>query len=178
MSEYNNSSHDLLEIAQPTLPLEESRSKKKCITTEVMQFYLNNASKTKDKVDHLAAEVNQRQDKMRFMNDLLAEINILTDDKNGLDISKNTELLQKFQLARELGIKIKENQVKFNGIERDRLIENVHLATDNWDKENRFQIQKMEILVKELDRLMLLLKDTDRKEDQARRPMAAGIRGG
>ena len=71
---------------------------------------------------------------MRLINDIIAELNNLTDEKNGLDISQNAELLEKLQLARELGVKIKEGQLKFNAIERDRLIENLHLAGSNWDK--------------------------------------------
>jgi hypothetical protein len=148
------------------------------MTLEMMRLYALEASHMKDKIDLLAAEINQRQDKMRLINDIIAEINNLTDEKNGLDISQNAELLEKLQLARELGVKIKEGQLKFNSFERDRLIENLHLAGDSWDKENRHHTQKMEIHVKELDRIMMMLKDVDKKEDQAKRPMLSGMRGG
>lgn len=147
------------------------------LVNEVMRFYMGQATNVKDKIDQLAAEINQRQDRMRLINDLISEINNLTDETNALDISKNDELMQKLKIAKELGVKIKDGQVKFNPIERDRLIENLHLAADSWDKENRFQTQKMEIYVKELDRILLILKDVDKKEDQAKRPMIAGIRG-
>ncbi len=148
------------------------------LTPEMLRFYALQATYMKDKIDLLAAEINQRQDKMRLINDIIAEINNLTDEKNGLDISQNAELLEKLQLARELGVKIKDGQLKFNPIERDRLLENLHLSGDSWDKENRNQTQKMEIHVKEMDRIMMMLKDIDKKEDQAKRPMLAGIRGG
>ena len=148
------------------------------ITLEMRKFYAFQASEMKNQIDRFAAEISQRQDKMRLINDIIAEVNNLTDEKNSLDIGQHADLLEKLQVARELGVKIKEDQTKFNGIERDRLIENLHLAADSWDKENRHQTQKMEILVKELDRLMIILKDVDRKEDQAKRPMLAGIRGG
>lgn len=148
------------------------------VTQEMVRFYALQAVHMKSKIDLLAAEIHQRQDKMRLINDIIAEINNLTDEKNGLDISQNADLLEKLQVAKDLGVKIKDDQVKFNAIERDRLVENLHLAGDNWDKENRHQTQKMEIIVKELDRIMMILKDVDRKEDQAKRPMLAGIRGG
>lgn len=148
------------------------------ITQEMRRFYALRADHMKSNVDLLAAEVHQRQDKMRLINDIIAEINNLTDEKNGLDISQNADLLEKLQVAKELGVKIKEGQTKFSAIERDRFIENLHLAADGWDKENRHQTQKIEIVIKELDRLMMILKDVDRKEDQAKRPMLAGIRGG
>jgi len=148
------------------------------LTDEMRKFYAFHAEQMKGKIDAHAAEVHQRQDKMRLINDIIAEINNLTNESNGLDISQNTDLLEKLQIAKDLGVKIKENQTSFNAVERDRLIENLHLAGDSWDKENRHQTQKMEIVVKELDRLMMILKDVDRKEEQAKRPMLAGIRGG
>jgi hypothetical protein len=148
------------------------------VTDEMRRFYALQAEHLKSRIDTLAAEIRQRQDKMRLINDIVAEINNLTDEKNGLDISQNTDLLEKLQIAKDLGVKIKDGQTKFNALERDRLIENLHLAGDNWDKENRHQTQKMEIVVKELDRIMMILKDVDRKEDQAKKPMVAGIRGG
>jgi hypothetical protein len=148
------------------------------ISAEMRKFYALQAVDTKHKIDHLGAEINQRQDKMRLINDIISEINSLTDEKNGLDISQNVKLLEKLLVAKELGVHMKDGQFKFNAIERDRLIENLHLSADSWDKENRHQTQKMEIHVKELDRLMMLLKDVDRKEDQALRPMVSGIRAG
>ncbi len=152
------------------------KKEKKSITDQVKKFYINHAEKLKTKADAFAAEVLQRQDKMRHVNDLIAEINNLTDEKNQLDLTGNEATLEKLQIARDLGVKLKEGQTSFNGLERDRLIENLHLSTDSWDKENRHHTQKIEILVKELDRLMLILKDVHKKEDQAKRPMLEGIR--
>jgi hypothetical protein len=147
------------------------------VTQEMKTFYALQATHLESKAKILAAEIRQRQDKMRLINEIVAEINNLTDEKNSLDISENVELLEKLEIAKELGVKIKDGQTKFNALERDRLIENLHLTADNWDKENRHQTQKMEIVIKELDRLMMILKDVDRKEDQAKRPMVAGMRG-
>lgn len=149
------------------------------ITGNVMRFYASVATSMKDKIDNLGAEVSMRHDQMRLINEIIAEINDLTDEKNSFQISteKTPELIKKLQVAKELGVKVKDGQFKFNAIERDRLLENLHISLENWDKQNRFQTQKMEIHVKELDRLMLLLKDVERKEDQAKRSMLAGIKG-
>jgi hypothetical protein len=159
-------------------PITTHRQFGNSISAEMRKFYALRALETKNKIDQLGAEINQRQDKMRLINDIISEINSLTDDNNCLDISQNAALLEKLQIAQDLGVHLKEGKLKFNAIERDRLIENLHLSGDSWDKENRHQTQKMEIHVKELDRLMMLLKDADRKEDQAMRPALSGIRGG
>jgi|GEM_PF-2347256 len=158
--------------------LSNGRASPPSLTSEILKFYALQAGKMKEKVDALAAEINQRQDKMRLINDIIATINHLTDEKNGLDISQSPELLEKLQIAKQLGVKIKDGQLTFNSIERDRLIENLHLAGDSWDKENRTQTQKMEIHVKELDRIMIMMKDIEKKEEQAKRPMLSGIKGG
>lgn len=147
------------------------------VTNETRKFYAFQTEEMKNKIDLIAAEIHQRLNKMRLINDIIAEINNLTDEKNSLDISQNEELLEKLQLARDLGVKIKEGQMKFNDLERDRLMENLHLAAENWNKENHHQTQKLEILHRSSDRIILMLKDVNRKEEQTMRTMIAGQRG-
>jgi hypothetical protein len=147
------------------------------ITPEVMAFYAKRAADAKEEIDKLAAETSQRQDKMRFLNDLIAEINSLTDEKQCLDISKHLELQEKLRIAQELGVKITGGKLKFDSIERSRLVENLHLQGDNWDKENKTQTQKMDIYIKELDRVMMLLKEVQKYENQSKRGALSGIKG-
>lgn len=148
------------------------------ITPEVFKFYAYHATKTKENVDQLAAEIHERQDKMRKINDLICEINNLTDQNNALDLSNNLELQEKLQEAKELGANINVNQLKFSPVERDRLIQNLHLKADEWDKTNRTQIQKMEIHVKELDRIMMMIKEVQKGENRPRQAASQAIKGG
>lgn len=148
------------------------------VTSEARKFYAYQTEGIKDKIDLIAAEIHQRLDKMRLINDIIAEINNLTDEKNGLDISQSPELLEKLQIAKDLLVKIKDGQTKFNDLERDRLMENLHLAAENWNKENHHQTQKLEIFHRAIDRIILMLKDVNRKEEQIMRTMIAGQRGG
>lgn len=146
------------------------------LTPQVMAFYATRAADTKTKIDQLGAEISQRQDKMRFINDLIADINAATDSKKCLDLSK--EIQEKLRLAKEMGININVNKVKFNSEERDGLIQNLHLKGKNWDDENKTQTQKMDIYIKELDRVMMLLKEFQKSESQSKRGALAGIKGG
>lgn len=143
----------------------------------IMKLYVKHASELKSNADQLGAEIQQRQDHMRLINEIISEINNKTDEKNCIDIGQNAELLKKLSKATDLGVRIKEGQVKFNALERDRLIENLHLCADSWDKENRHQTQKLEIYIKELDRLMMMMKDVDKKEDQPKRAAIQAIKG-
>jgi hypothetical protein len=148
------------------------------LTPQVMAFYATRAADTKTKIDQLGAEISQRQDKMRFINDLIADINTLTDSKKCLDLSKHPEIQEKLRVAKEMGININVDKVKFNSEERDGLIQNLHLKGKNWDDENKTQTQKMDIYIKELDRVMMLLKEFQKSESQSKRGALAGIKGG
>lgn len=158
--------------------IQEKSRNETAITPEVHAFYIARATTMKEKIDHLGAETSQRQQRMSLLNGLIAEINNLTDKNNHVDISENFQVQEQLRVARELGVKIIENKVKFDAVERDRLIENLHLALDGWDKENRNQTQQMEIYIKELDRVMMFLKEVQKGEHQARRSAIAGIKGG
>ncbi len=144
--------------------------------TEITRLlYLQRASETKDKIDILGAEINLRQDKVRFINDLICDINNLTNDENGCDL---TALQDKLSIAKELGVNISTDKLTLNSLERDRMIQNLHLTGEGWDKENRSETQKMEVCVKELDRIMMLLKEIQKSEDKPKRSSLAGIKGG
>ncbi len=149
----------------------------KAVTPEVMAFYALRAGEMKQQIDKLAAETSLRQDRMRLINEIIAEINTLTDKNQSLDITKHLELQEKLRMAQQLGVKINITEFKFDAGSRDRLVQNLHLAADNWDKENKSQTQKMEIYIKELDRVMLLLKEAQKNENQAKRGATSGIKG-
>lgn len=142
----------------------------------IKEFYLQCMAETKEKVDRLGAEVTQRQDKMRLLNDVIVEINNLTNEKNELNISKEIKLQEKIRVLQELGVNIKGDKLQFNAIERDRLLENLHLTCNNWVNENKNQTQKIEILMKELDRVMLLLKEAEKNHHRDIRGMAARVK--
>lgn len=148
------------------------------VSSEVIKLYALHATNTKKNIDELAAEVSKRQDQLRFLNELITEINSLTDENNGLDITDNPALQEKLAVAKELGIKIPEKQMKFNPTQRDRLVENLHLTADNWDKDNKKQTQKMEIFIKDLDRVLMLLKEVQKAEKQPKQAMISGMKGG
>lgn len=150
------------------------------ITPDMVRLYAYKATEVKGKIDDLGASVSQRQDRMRLLNDVISSINSLTNENNELDLTDNDELQNKLAVAVSLGVNIPkydEKKIKFNTLERDRLIENLHLASDGWDKENKNQTQKMEILIKELDRYMMMLKEISKDEKQTKSMMTREMAG-
>jgi chromosome segregation ATPase len=146
------------------------------ITPEALLYYAQRASEMKTEIDKLGAEVSQRQDKLRMINDLIADINNATDATQCLDLTQHPEILEKIRVAEQLGVKIIVAKLHYSSMERDRLIGNLHLCGDNWDKLNKNITQKMEIRIKELDRIMMLLKDIQKNEKQAVQGALSGIR--
>lgn len=151
------------------------------ITPAVYKFYANQATEIKKKIDQLAAETQQRQDKVNELNKLICAINKFTDEKNELDLNKlnpgdKRELQEKLRMAKELGADINVDRLKFNSNDRDRLIRNLDIKADEWNKDNRTQTQKLDICAKELDRILLMLKDINKGEDRSKRGATSGIK--
>lgn len=176
LSDDHNDEEAILDRANSVFFHSDDIQKSSCAQA-IMRLYVQKAAEIKTHADTLGAEIQEKQDHMRLINEIIAEINNMTDEKNCLDIGQNAELLEKLQRAAKLGVKVNEGQVTFNALERDRLIENLHLCGDNWDKENRSHTQKLEIYIKELDRLVMLMKDVDRKEEQSKRAAIQATRG-
>lgn len=148
----------------------------KGLTDIMYKFYMQRISERKGSFDQLGAEVSQRQEKMKLINDIIAEINTLTDEQHALDITNDVVLQEKLRVAKELGVKIPEGQTKFTPMQRDRLIENLHIASDGWNNENKTQTQKMQIHMNELDRIIMLLTDAQKKDREAKRKSSDGMR--
>lgn len=144
-----------------------------CVGHDMAIFHMDEAITMKKELDQLAAELTQRHDKVQLLNEIISEINLLTDEQtNGLDIGQNADLLEKLNVARELGVRVKEGQTRFTRAERDRLIENLHLQAEIWERDNRKQSQQTEILVKTFDRILLLCTDTIKKVSRIKEKMA------
>lgn len=148
------------------------------LTQAVYHFYAQRATEAKDQIDHLAAEIQLRQERMRLINELISSINAKTDNSSSLDLTGDEELQEMLRLAKELGAKVDPEKLTYTAAERDRLVENLHLKGDEWDKENRTQTQQMEIQIKNLDRIIMLMKEVQKGEDRTKRNAAAGIKGG
>lgn len=172
----DTSAEDMMDIEKSReIELASENGLSTSLTSEMTKLYAYKASEIKSKIDLIGAEISQRHEKMRAVNDLIVAINNITDEENSIDITDNEEILQKMQIVQDLGVKIPQGQLKFNSLQRDRLIENLHLTADSWDKENKTHTQKMEICMKEVDRYMMILKELSKDEKQIKQGMSKGI---
>lgn len=87
-------------------------------------------------------DVQERNGKVRHLHNLLKAINAATDSKGNLDISQSPELQAMIQEANELyGLNIPADKTKFNGQERERLVENIRTTCDDLNVQSDLQLQ-------------------------------------
>jgi hypothetical protein len=158
------------------------------VIIEAVKFYAHHGRLAKDKIDNIAAEVSQKQDKIKFIHEIIQEINNSITDSNDLDISKNEKLLEKLRIAKEMGVNIPLDakssdsnilaKKSYSSGERDRLLENLHLSADMIDKEIKQLTQKMQIYIQESDRYLMLANQVLKYENKAKEKSLRGIAGG
>jgi hypothetical protein len=151
------------------------------LTHEMQMVYMQKADETKVKIDDLAAQITVRKGRMSTINEIIAAINSATSEENTLDLTNQDELKTKLKRAKEeFGVdipKLDDNKVTYSSLEKDRLLQNLELVCDSWDKENHPQLSKMEVYQKELDRIMNMLTSTRKEESQAGTQILRNIKG-
>lgn len=95
----------------------------------------------KDKTRNELGELKERQEKVRTLHKLLRSINAETDEKGKIDFTSNQELKDLIEKAKELGVDIKTDKTTYSKEERDRLVENLRIASEDFNIENEMQIQ-------------------------------------
>lgn len=103
----------------------------------------------KEKTRIELTELKNRQEKVRVLHQLMRSINTATDDKGKLDCSNNQEIKDLLEKASDLGIVTKKGKFKFSKEERDRLIENIRMAVDDYNVESDMQLQSVSRLTNE-----------------------------
>ncbi len=143
-------------------------------------LYMRQAEELNAKAQVLGATIKEQQEHISFINDIISEMNNCTDQKtNGLNLANHQNLQEMLEKARQLGVKLPEKEkLEFDSLERDRLLENLHLAVDNWTKDNRNKVQTLEIYLKALDRILMLAKEAAKNNRTIGSAANAGMKGG
>lgn len=169
-----------LDNLRDVTPVVEASITKTTSVDEAVLLYIGHAAQAKDKARDLGATVEHQQEKMRLINEIISEINNCTDEKdNSLNLTDRPHLQELLETARQLGVKLPEkDKLEFDSLRRMSLLENLRMAGDNWDKDNRIKIQKLDVMLKELDRLLMLVKEAFKNASTISRATNAGMKGG
>jgi hypothetical protein len=119
------------------------------LETLILLINTEHLKNLKDKTRLELAELKDRQEKVRVLHQLLRSINTATDDKGKLDCSNNNEIKDLLKKAKALGVDIKDGKFKYSKEERDRLVENIRIAADDFNVENDMQLQSISRLTNE-----------------------------
>jgi hypothetical protein len=155
--------------------LQSDEANRYALGTYGLEIYTHQTAILKDKIDGMALEISQRQDRVKLIHEILQSINKLSDE-NGLDISKQPELTAKLKVAKELGIDLDEGKKKFTTQERDFLKESLHMAAEDFNNENRVQTQKMQVLIQESDRWLMLANSMIKTDERVKKRIIEKMR--
>jgi hypothetical protein len=131
--------------ANPGIPPQNNYS------LEALVFMLNQQRVTslEEKIKSEFKELRDRQNKVKFLHQLIKGINVATDEKGLFNASKNPELQKMFEEARALGVDIAKDKTAYNREERDHLIENIRMTCDDFNIQNEMQLQTVSRLTNE-----------------------------
>ncbi|MBA3816249.1 MAG: hypothetical protein H0X29_06965 [Parachlamydiaceae bacterium] len=93
-------------------------------------------------------ELKKRQDEISFLHKLIKTVNAATVNEE-IDFSNIQELKDLFAKAKEYGVEIKEGKFKYNKAERERLIENIRITSEDLNVLNDMQLQTITRLTNE-----------------------------
>lgn len=136
---------DPLQVVEKNPKVDPSMS----IETLVMLINTERLKYLQETTDKELNELKLRQKDVRTLHKVMKAINAATDDKGTLDISKNKDLQALLKEAKSLGIDLKEDKMKYNKDERDRLVDNLKLGVEDLNVQNEMQLQKVNRLTNE-----------------------------
>lgn len=93
-------------------------------------------------------ELKKRQDEVHFLHKLIKTINTATTNEE-LDCTNNEEIKKLLPKAKEYGVDLKEDKLKYNKDELERLIENIRITADDSNVLNDMQLQTITRLTTE-----------------------------
>lgn len=93
-------------------------------------------------------ELKKRQDEVTFLHKLIKTINTATVNEE-LDCTDNPELKELLAKAKDYGVDLKEGKFKYTKEERERLIENIRITSDDNNILNDMQLQTITRLTTE-----------------------------
>lgn len=147
------------------------------VQQEAFLLHMIHAQAIKDKLAKEAAQLKERQQKIKFIHEIMQDINNAMDDEGNVDLNKHPELKQKLQAAEEHGVKM-PGKDKLNGHESRRLLDNLNYTVDDWSREDATQMRKMQNLYMESEQSIMIAKHTMSSMDKPIRTMISGIKGG
>ncbi len=130
-----------------------------------------------NKTENELQELKQRQEDVKELHDILKAVNAATKSSGELKISKNQELQDLLERARELGVDIKEGKTSFTKEERDRLVENIRMTVEDLNVQNDMQLQTVSRLTNERYESYQMARSILKPLHESKSSLARALRG-
>lgn len=140
-------------------------------------LHLSKANDVRTKIAAEADELKARQAKIKYLHEIMQEVNNALDKQGNLDLTKNPELQKKLKAATEMGVKIPEDLSKFDVHQSKRLMDNLTYVVEDFEKEDSTQMRKITSLYTESEQSIMIAKNTLSAIDKPLRAAIAGIKG-
>lgn len=151
------------------------------VLMDAVRFYAYHGKQVKEKIDNLGVDIRELHEKTKNVHTVIQALNNLANDEGVVDLSNNPEIIECLNQAKQDGVNVPMNgdQIKtqYSAAERERLIENLHLQSDDWDKEIKNFSQKMQVHIQESERYLMLANQILKYETQAKKTALASMGG-
>jgi len=144
------------------------------LETAITLFCIDQEEKCETEMKEKSKELQERQLKVKYLNDLLQIINNSLDEEGSLDLESKDDLQDMLKEAKEIGVDISD-KTYFTEQEKDRLIENIRITCDGFNVENNMQIQDIQKLTTHRYEIFQLAKSIIKTLHEAKLNYARGM---
>ena len=123
-------------------------------------------------------ELNDRQEKVKKLHDALEGINNATGDKGNLEVKNNPDLQELLSQAKDVGVDIDLDKKKYSKEERDRLVDNLKMKTEDLNVKNNMQLDVTQRLHTERLESFQMARSIIKPLDDDKRNKARKMAGG
>jgi vacuolar-type H+-ATPase subunit I/STV1 len=157
---------------------DDTPSKKK-VSVEGMALLvgMQNITKLEQKVRDELKTLSERRNQVTTLHKLLKSLNSVTDDKGEANLSKNPEIKEMLEKAKELGLEIPPIKDKYTKDERTRLVENIRTTCDDLNIQNDMQVQTISRMTNERHEAFQMMRGILKPAHEDKVNKARAIRG-
>lgn len=127
----------------------EPKKKKVSVEATALLVGMKNITRLEQKVRDELKSLSERRNQVTTLHKLLKSLNSVTNDKGEADLSKNPEIKEMLQQAKDLGLEVPAIKDKYTKDERTRLVENLRTTCDDLNIQNDMQVQTISRITNE-----------------------------
>lgn len=122
---------------------------KMSLETLILLIHTERLKSIRDQTASEFKELHERQGKVRKLHEAMKGINKETNEKGELHLKEKPELQELLTQAKELGLEVNPEKLKYSKEERERLLDNLKMTIEDLNIQNDMQMQTVQRLTNE-----------------------------